>query len=320
MKAYPGRPRRWALDDLRGRRVLLVASTGGHLTQLTRLAPRLGIDPDSPWVTFDTPQSRSLLAGKLVQHVPYVHPRDWRGIITATRIVLPWLAHVDGVVSTGAGLALAVLPHSARTMPTIYLESISRVQGPSLTGRMLARLPHIGMYAQHTGWLRAPWQPGPSVLTLYRTEVMAAPRPVRRIFVTLGTIRPYRFDRMVDTVLAFAARHPDAEILWQVGVTTRDDLPGRVVTQLGDAEFGEALASSDLVFAHSGVGVAMNILDRGHVPVLMDRRPESGEHVDGHQREILDYLVGRGLAVEASMIATDDAVLQRVLATRVHSE
>lgn len=319
MRAPGERSGRWSLEDLRGRRVLLVASTGGHLTQLTRLAPRLGVDPGSPWVTFDTPQSRSLLAGHEVQYVPYVHPRDWRGVIKATRMMAPLLADVDGALSTGAGLALAALPHSARTKPTVYLESISRVEGPSLTGRTLARLPYIGMYAQHTGWLRQPWRAGPSVLGLYRTEPLATPRTVRRIFVTLGTIRPYRFDRMIDAVLAFASRHPDAEILWQVGVTTRDDLPGRVVTQLGDAEFGEALASPDLVFAHSGVGVAMNILDRGHIPVLLDRRPELGEHVDGHQREILQYLVGRGLAVEASTLAADDGVLERVLATRVQS-
>ena len=74
---------RTRLDDLRGKKVLLVASTGGHLFQLTRLAPRLGLSPDSEWVTFDTPQSRSLLKGKVVHHVPYVAPRDWKNIVRA---------------------------------------------------------------------------------------------------------------------------------------------------------------------------------------------------------------------------------------------
>ena len=44
---------------------LLVASTGGHLKQLHRLHRRLdGVEGPYRWVTFDTPQSRSLLAGE----------------------------------------------------------------------------------------------------------------------------------------------------------------------------------------------------------------------------------------------------------------
>src|SRR5688572_23364836 len=42
---------------------LLLASTGGHLAQLYQLQRRM-VDPNEPvvWVTFDSPQSRSMLA------------------------------------------------------------------------------------------------------------------------------------------------------------------------------------------------------------------------------------------------------------------
>ena len=56
---------------------LLVASTGGHLKQLHRLHRRLdGIEGPFRWATFDTPQSRSLLAGEDVDFVHFVGGRD----------------------------------------------------------------------------------------------------------------------------------------------------------------------------------------------------------------------------------------------------
>lgn len=308
---------RFGLDDLRGRRVLLVASTGGHLTQLTRLAPELGIDPASPWVTFDTPQSRSLLRGREVHFVPYVSPRDYAGVWQAAQAIRPVLKDVDGALSTGAGVALAVLPQVLlQRKPVVYLESISRILGPSLTGRILARLPRIGLYAQHSGWLSPPWRQGPSVLAQYATEEVDPIAP-RKMLVTLGTIKPYRFDRLIDAVLAHHRRHPDLEITWQVGCTTRDDLPGRVEEQLSDAAFASALQSHDVIVAHSGVGVAMNILDSGRLPLLLERRRAGGEHVDDHQAQILHYLVGRGLALRADDALTDDACLMPALNQRV---
>ena len=42
---------------------LLVCSVGGHLAELHRLLERMrGLGEERLWVTFDTPQSRSVLA------------------------------------------------------------------------------------------------------------------------------------------------------------------------------------------------------------------------------------------------------------------
>ena len=46
-----------------GRKLLLCASTGGHLWQLDRIARAFDVSDDSLWVTFDTDQTRSLLEG-----------------------------------------------------------------------------------------------------------------------------------------------------------------------------------------------------------------------------------------------------------------
>ena len=310
---------RYSLEDIRGKRVAMVASTGGHLTQLTRLAGRLGVDPESPWVTFDTPQSRSLLRGREVHYVPYVRPRDYRGVARATRLLQPFMKAVDGAVSTGAGLALAVLPQIAlRGKPAVYLESISRVQGPSLTGRILARVPRVGLYGQHSGWLTGPWRDGPSVLGQYRTRPVTAVSP-RSIFVTLGTIRPYRFDRLIDTVLAYCRLHPEVDVLWQVGCTDRRDLPGRVVEQLTDAEFGEALGEHDLIVAHAGVGSALGALSVGRCPVLLPRSGRFDEAVDDHQVQIAEMLQSRGRAICVDPADLELDHLMRAAALRVTS-
>ncbi len=311
---------RTRLDDLRGKKVLLVASTGGHLFQLTRLAPRLGLSPDSEWVTFDTPQSRSLLKGKVVHHVPYVAPRDWKNIVRAHHQTRNLRHDFDATLSTGAGLALAILPAMAlRGRKTVFIESISRVQGPSMTGRMLSRLPHIGMYSQHP-YDADPWLQGPSVLSTYRADPPAEGAETRlpqRIYVTLGTIKPYRFDRLVDLVKGYVTAHPGTEVRWQLGCSDRDDLPGEVHAEMSSEAFCDSIGWADLVVAHSGVGVAMNILDAGRMPVLLARDPAKGEHVDTHQQQIFHYLVERNLAADAEVVFRDDEALARTAAVTI---
>ena len=55
---------------------LFVATTGGHLTQLTSIADRIPHDPDSLWVTHANPQSESLLADRDVYYVPYIGGKE----------------------------------------------------------------------------------------------------------------------------------------------------------------------------------------------------------------------------------------------------
>ena len=71
---------------------LLVSSTGGHLKELHYLHRRLsGVEGPFRWVTFDTPQSRSLLDGEDVEFVPFVGGRDplnvARNFVSARRIL-----------------------------------------------------------------------------------------------------------------------------------------------------------------------------------------------------------------------------------------
>lgn len=301
------------------RRILFAASTGGHLAQLRKLSERMNATSDSVWVTFDSPQSRSLLSGKNVVHVPYVSPRDFRGTALAHRIVSRRLGNdqFDLAVSTGAALAAAVLPQMRwRGVPTYYIESVSRIQGPSLTGRLMAAGRFAELRTQHAAWKTERWIQYPSVLSQFRSGDRVEQAAPRRVFVTLGTIRPYRFDSLIDGLLREA--RPDIHWVWQLGETGRDDLPGDVYDYMSADDFEREYRAADVVVTHAGVGTILSLLQDGIHPVVVPRRKERGEHVDNHQEQITTLVkeLNVGTAVEADgdlLAALDRAARLRVI-------
>jgi len=301
-----------------GGKALLVASTGGHLSELLRLTPTFDPDPDSLWVTFRTPQSETLLEGRRVHYLPYIGPRDLRGTLRAVPQVhdLVRREHFDLAVSTGAAIALGALPVTAAAgVPSTYIESVCRLAGPSVTGRLLAHVPRVALRTQHERWAGGRWGRHPSVLDEYRSVPREIPHTGRRLFVTLGTIRGYRFDSVVDAVLATGLA--DERTIWQVGDTTRDDLPGQVVTQMAPDEFERCAVEADVVVAHAGVGTLLELLALGIYHVQVVRRAARHEHVDDHQVQIADLVRERdlGIAVEGPQLTR--AVLEQAAARRV---
>jgi UDP-N-acetylglucosamine--N-acetylmuramyl-(pentapeptide) pyrophosphoryl-undecaprenol N-acetylglucosamine transferase len=289
-------------------KLLLAASTGGHLVELLRQAQFLDPSDDSLWLTFRTPQSEALLRGRRVVYVPYVRPRDVRGVLRTMTTVRRLLAaeRFDAAVSTGAAIALAVLPVAkAKGVPTTYIESVCRVDGPSMTGRVLEALRAADLRTQHASWAGGRWSVQPSVLaTFERRERDVIPVP-RRLFVTLGTIEGYRFDALVDAVLASGLAGPDTT--WQLGFTDRTDLPGDVHLAMSPTEFDRAARDADVVITHAGVGTLLGMLEAGIHPMMVVRRSARHEHVDDHQREIADFakILGVALSVEVEGVDAD---------------
>jgi UDP-N-acetylglucosamine transferase subunit ALG13 len=123
-------------------------------------------------------------------------------------------------------------------------------------------------------------------------------------------MRSYGFRRLVDRLLEVLPLvvEPDADILWQVGATPVDAIPGRVAVSYPNVELRAAIAEADLVVAHSGIGSALTALELGKRPILVPRRPAFGEHVDEHQSLIARELSRRHLAVsaEADEVSADD--------------
>ncbi|WP_375477336.1 glycosyltransferase [uncultured Jatrophihabitans sp.] len=296
--------------DLDGKRLLVAASTGGHLVQALRLISKLPT-ADVELVTFENAQSRALANERRVTFVPYIAARSPGAVLRAGKIVNDLLRAREfaAVASTGGAVALsALLPARARGIRAVFIESFSRFDGPSTSGRMLAYVPGIERYAQHVSWITPRWTYRGSIvgdLAAAGTPAVRAPGPPR-YFVTLGTVRPWRFDSMVDAVLRCLPA--DASVVWQLGVTDRDDLPGIAKLELEQAAFDEAIDNADVVISHAGIGTAIHILERGKKPILIPRRSVRREHVDDHQVQACRALEARGLAVyrEVDELTRDD--------------
>lgn len=279
---------------------LLVASIGGHLTQLHQLRPRL-TDGPVRWVTNDSPQSRSLLAGEDVEWVPYVAPRDW---LTAMRMIprarrLVKRDDVDLVISTGSAIAVPFLTVAALGgRRTFYIESATRADGPSLTGKLLARVPRVQLRTQSPIWAGKRWKFVGSVFEGWTTAPTQCDA-VRSVVVSLGTMKGHQFRALVDRIHAIMP--PGTHVLWQVGATDVADLPIAARAGVPADELRDAMERADVVIAHAGTGIALSAMEAGKCPVLVPRRASRGEHVDDHQLQTARRLASSGLAITAEV-------------------
>lgn len=177
-------------------------------------------------------------------------------------------------------------------------------------------VPGVRTLCQSESWASSRWRFEGSILDTWDVEAVdeTADRP-RRILVTLGTIRPYSFDRAVAAVRA--ALLPGDEVVWQLGATVPSrDLRGRVVRDMTFDELDEEFQRADVVVSHAGVGSVLQAFEHGKVPVLAVRSARYGEHVDEHQSQLARAIIAKGLALRLDL---DVPSLNRDLLSRAAS-
>lgn len=294
---------------------LLVASGGGHLKQLSELAPRLrGVDGHFVWVTWRSPQSESLLAGKQVVFVRPTRPRDPIGVSKnfdyAARLIRS--RDVTAVVTTGSQIVLPFLiVGRGFGKPCHFIESAARSEGPSLSARMSRYLPGMHLYTQYRGWEDRTWRYVGSVFDGFeaaRLEDPAHERPSRFV-VTLGTLPRWQFRRLLEACLRVIPA--GSEVLWQTGCTDVTGLGIDARPSISAHELESATAAADVVISHAGVGSALTALRCGKRPILIPREAARGEHVDDHQVQVANELRARELA----LVRTPEALCEADLVT-----
>jgi UDP-N-acetylglucosamine--N-acetylmuramyl-(pentapeptide) pyrophosphoryl-undecaprenol N-acetylglucosamine transferase len=298
---------------------LFVSSGGGHLKEMFALAGLLGIDPaEQHWATVDSALSRTLLSDRRVTHLADPPPRAVVPVLRNAMIARSLLSRgsFDAVFSTGASPALSFLPLAAsRGIPAHYIESAARVLGPSVTGRILARIPAVSVYTQYRTWADDRWRFGGSIFDTYRVEE-AAPAPIRRAVVSVGTQDGYPFPRFLS---ALAPLLEGVEVLWQTGANDVSHLGIEGRHSVPHDELNAAMAAADVVIAHGGVGTSLSAIEQGRVPILVPRRAAAGEHVDDHQVQIATRLAESGLAVTVEVEGLSRETLELAAARRVVS-
>jgi UDP-N-acetylglucosamine--N-acetylmuramyl-(pentapeptide) pyrophosphoryl-undecaprenol N-acetylglucosamine transferase len=300
--------------------ILAVASAGGHLEQLTALLKRVTGPTDRiVWVTYQVPQAEGLLG---TGYRIFAHHPTTKSIPNAVRNY--WLARqvfakheIGRVISSGAAVAVPFIIRARQLgIPCHYIESATRVKGPSLSGRMIDKIPGVHRYRQMGGWGLDRWRQGPRVFDGFEVEHSPMPSSGQKmIVVSLGTHHfgfPQLLERLQDVL-------PDkADIVWQIGSSPPPpDIRGRVERQLPAGELARLIGEADVVVGHAGVGLALTALAAGKVPVLVPRRRSRREHTDDHQVELARELDRMGLAVTAEVGELSFEHLERAAALRV---
>ena len=120
--------------------LLLVCSPGGHLLQLVSLRD-VWAAYDRAWVTLDKSDVRSLLAGERVVLAYGPTNRSLKNLLRNLLLSVRVLRRLQprAIVTTGAGVAVPFAwigrLQGARV---VYLESLTRIDSPSLSCRLIA--------------------------------------------------------------------------------------------------------------------------------------------------------------------------------------
>lgn len=120
-------------------RVLIVCSSGGHLTQALALKEWWSAH-DRTWVTLPTEDARSRLVGEQVVEAHYPTVRNLPNLVRNFGLARRVLAETrpDVVFSTGAAIALPFFTQAHRYgATTVYLEPVDRITTASLSGRLV---------------------------------------------------------------------------------------------------------------------------------------------------------------------------------------
>jgi UDP-N-acetylglucosamine--N-acetylmuramyl-(pentapeptide) pyrophosphoryl-undecaprenol N-acetylglucosamine transferase len=72
-----------------------------------------------------------------------------------------------------------------------------------------------------------------------------------------------------------------------------------VCVNLPASELSQAMAESDVVITHAGIGSAITALEAGKRPIFVPRRRRFNEHIDDHQTFIATELEKRQLVFYA---------------------
>jgi UDP-N-acetylglucosamine:LPS N-acetylglucosamine transferase len=124
---------------LKKKKVALVCSSGGHLTQLLILREFWG-SRDRFWVTFDKVDAISQLAGERIYFCRHPTNRNVINLIRNCFLAIRVLRteKPDLILSTGAAIAIPFF-YLAKFFgaKTAYLEVYDRIDSPTLTGKLV---------------------------------------------------------------------------------------------------------------------------------------------------------------------------------------
>jgi UDP-N-acetylglucosamine transferase subunit ALG13 len=276
-------------------KVCLACSSGGHLAQMMELKEVYG-RYNHFFVTYRSADTIELAEKEKVHFLvnPHRHP-----ILTILNIVQSFKRFIkekpDIVLTTGAGVALPMC-YIAKLYrkKIIFIESFSRVEKPSLFGRLIYPIANLTIVQ---------WKP---LLEYYKRAEYGGPifnfsgdnvdknKIKDQIFVTVGTLST-GFDRLLKEIdMLIEKRVIREKVIAQIGSSKYTPKNYEWFRLASKEVFGDTMKESKIVITHGGVGSITNALKFNKRTIVVPRRKKFGEIVNDHQLEITRELERQG--------------------------
>jgi len=114
------------------------------------------------------------------------------------------------------------------------------------------------------------------------------------ILVTLGT-QKQDFSRLLQYVEDSKIKD---EIIVQAGYTKFKSKKMKMFDFIPYEEMEEYIKKSDVVITHSGTGSVLTPLKKGKKVIVCARLSKYGEHVDDHQKQLVEVFADEGYVLE----------------------
>ena len=113
-----------------------------------------------------------------------------------------------------------------------------------------------------------------------------------RVLLTVGS-HPYSFNRVVEAADAWAAAHPEHEVIMQIShCTYRPTHAARQFVLMVLVEFQGLFASADVVISHASSGPVLMARRSGIPLVVVPRQKRFGESFNDHQVHFSEAIRG----------------------------
>lgn len=295
-----------------GPKVCFVSTTGGHLAQLEMLANSLR-DYRSYVVTVRSSQTYGALGGLAHYEIRQVlrNPANFLvNVLQSLRVYLE--ERPDAVITTGAGDALpTVFLAAILGSQVVFVESLARVNRPSMFGRMVHR------------WCDLVLVQWPELLRAYPRGILVSPLfglsapqetlpPDPAILILTGT-HSRGFEYLLKTVdNDIESRRVTGKVTAQIGHSSYIPRNYRSFQFLPHDELLQYLDGCDIVITHDGSASIGEALARGKPTIVVPRSVERGEVSYRSDKELARHLAELRLVVIAEDPAQLDVALSDI--------
>ena len=277
------------------KKVLVVASAGGHLTQaMSCMSLYPNIILVSNKLNIDGQNIKKKYKIKDTQHNAIIH---FLNIFFAIYIFLK--ERPSAIFSTGGPIVLPfALLAKLFNIKFIYFDTLSRVVELSNTGKLIKkyRLYH-SFYSQ---WEHVARSNNVNYIgkcidilgeNIKNTERFEDKSP--QVLVTLGT-NDYPFQRAIDLIKELCI-YNDSRVNWviQTGNTSIENPPinSKIIISTSRSEMEEYIKESSLVISHCGIGSINEMLRYQKKVFFIPRVEKYNEFSDDHQMQIANELI-----------------------------